>query len=96
MLSIVTFLFDTKVRSINDTLEVGTLIAVPSSYNQVTEEELLERGVDIVIYANHLLRAAYPAMVEAATSILKNGRSEELDSKLLSIKDILELIPGTK
>jgi len=43
-----------------------------------------------------LLRAAYPAMIEAATSILENSRSEELDSKLLSIKDILELIPGTK
>tara|TARA_B100000787_G_scaffold34901_1_gene24246 strand:+ start:12486 stop:13787 length:1302 start_codon:yes stop_codon:yes gene_type:complete len=72
------------------------LIAVPSSYNQVTEEELHERGVDIVIYANHLLRAAYPAMIDAATSILENCRSAELDSKLLSIKDILELIPGTK
>ncbi len=72
------------------------LVAVPSSYNQVTEEELHKRGVNIVIYANHLLRAAYPAMIEAATSILENSRSEELDSKLLSIKDILELIPGTK
>jgi len=72
------------------------LIAVPSSFNQVTEEELSKKGVDIVIYANHLLRAAYPAMIEAATSILKNSRSAEVDSKLLSIKDILELIPGTK
>jgi len=72
------------------------LVAVPSSYNQVTEEELLKRGVDIVIYANHMLRAAYPAMIDAATSILENSRSAELDSKLLSIKDILELIPGTK
>tara|TARA_R110001599_G_scaffold352492_1_gene587528 strand:+ start:775 stop:2076 length:1302 start_codon:yes stop_codon:yes gene_type:complete len=72
------------------------LIAVPSSYNQVTEAELEEKGVNIVIYANHLLRSAYPAMVETAKSILINQRSAEADSNLLSIKDILELIPGTK
>ena len=72
------------------------LIAVPSSYNVVTEDELQKRGVNVVIYANHLLRAAYPAMLETANSILSNGRSLEIDSKLLSIKDILELIPGTK
>lgn len=72
------------------------LIAVPSSYNSVTEQELAERGVNIVIYANHLLRSAYPAMVKTAESILKNGRSLEADSELMSIKDILELIPGTK
>ena len=72
------------------------LIVVPSSYNQVTEQELIDRGVQVVIYANHLLRAAYPAMMDAARSILEHGRSKEVDSKLLSIKDILELIPGTK
>lgn len=72
------------------------LIVVPSSYNQVTEQELIDRGVQVVIYANHLLRAAYPAMMDAARSILEHGRSKEIDSKLLSIKDILELIPGTK
>lgn len=72
------------------------LIVVPSSYNQVTEQELIDRGVHVVIYANHLLRAAYPAMMEAAHSILENGRSKEIDARLLSIKDILELIPGTK
>lgn len=72
------------------------LIVVPSSYNAVTEQELENRGVDIVIYANHLLRAAYPAMIQTAESILKHGRSLEADSELLSINEILELIPGTK
>ena len=72
------------------------LIAVPSSYNTVKEAELAERGVNIVIYANHLLRSAYPSMIKTAESILKNGRSAEIDDNLLSIKDILELIPGTK
>ena len=72
------------------------LIAVPSSYNAVTEQELAKRGVNIVIYANHLLRAAYPAMIKTAKSILEHGRSLEADSELLSINEILELIPGTK
>lgn len=72
------------------------LVAVPSSYNTVTEDELIERGVNIVIYANQLLRAAYPAMLDTAKSILTHERSFEADSRLLSIKDILELIPGTK
>ena len=54
------------------------------------------RGVNIVIYANHLLRAAYPAMVSTAESILSHGRSAEVDAQLLSIKEILELIPGTR
>jgi len=71
------------------------LIVVPSSFNQVREEELQARGVNVVIYANHLLRSAYPAMVRTAESILQNGRSLECDSGLLPIKDALRLIPET-
>jgi phosphoenolpyruvate phosphomutase len=72
------------------------LVAVPSSYNSITEEELENAGVNIVIYANQLLRSAYPAMQDTAYSILKNGRSAESDEKMMPIKEILELIPGTK
>jgi phosphoenolpyruvate phosphomutase len=83
-------------RQYNSIPNRKTLVAVPSSYNTVTEEELCAHGVNIVIYANHLLRAAYPAMMRTATSILQHQRSAEADSELLPIKDILELIPGTK
>lgn len=69
------------------------LVVVPSSFNSVYESELQELGVDVVIYANQLLRSAYPAMVNTARSILRNGRSLEVDSQLLSIKDVLTLIP---
>ena len=72
------------------------MVAVPSSYNSVTEEELADKGVNVVIYANQLLRAAYPAMKQVAESILKNHRSLECDNSLMSIKEILNLIPGTK
>ncbi|MFW8566871.1 phosphoenolpyruvate mutase [Orrella sp. 11846] len=72
------------------------LVAVPTSFNMVTEDELADRGVNIVIYANHLLRSAYPAMLNTAKTILINKRSAECDEQLLPVKDILELIPGTK
>ncbi len=70
------------------------LVCVPSTYNQVKEEELIENGFNIVIYANQMLRAAYPAMQKVALKILKHSRSREANKDLFSIKDILNLIPG--
>lgn len=72
------------------------LIVVPSSYNEITERELINANVNIVIYANHLLRSAYPAMVKTAESILYNGRCHEAGNLCMPIKEILELIPGGK
>lgn len=68
------------------------IVVVPSSFNSITESELKKHGVNIVIYANQLLRAAFPAMQDAAKSILKHHRAEEIDNKLMSIKDIITLI----
>ena len=73
-----------------------TLVAVPSSYNTVYESQLIDRGVNVVIYANQLLRSAYPAMLSTASAILQNGRSAEVDQQMMPIKQILELIPGGK
>jgi phosphoenolpyruvate phosphomutase len=70
------------------------LIVVPTSYSQIYEKELIAAGVNVVIYANHMLRSAYPAMQKTALSILQNGRAKEADENCLSIKDILHLIPG--
>jgi len=72
------------------------LVVVPTTYNQITEKELIDAGVNIVIYANHMLRASYPAMMDVAKLILANGRSWEANDKCMPIKEILELIPGTK
>lgn len=71
------------------------LVAVPSSYNCVTEDELSSHGVNIVIYANHLLRSAYPAMVNTARNILTHQCSANAE-RLMPIKEIIELIPGGK
>lgn len=72
------------------------LVAVPSSYSHMKEQELIDLGVNVVIYANHLLRSAYPAMLDVAKSILSHERSLEASDKCMSIKEILNLIPGTK
>jgi phosphoenolpyruvate phosphomutase len=70
------------------------LVAVPSSYPQITEKELHDIGINIVIYANHLLRSAYPAMVNVAKSILNNGSSEDASKNhCMSVSEILRLIP---
>ena len=68
------------------------IVVVPSSFNSITEAELAEHGVNICIYANQLMRAAFPAMENAAKSILKHHRAQEIDSELMSIKDIITLI----
>ncbi|MCQ2281005.1 MAG: phosphoenolpyruvate mutase [Bacteroidales bacterium] len=73
------------------------IVAVPTTYNHITEDELSSWGVNVVIYANHMLRSAYPAMVNCAKSILTHGRSlEAADDYCMPIKEILHLIPGTK
>ena len=68
------------------------LIAVPSTYSSVKEKELIKNGFQIVIYANHMLRAAYPYMLNVGKNILKNGRSFEIEKKITPIKDIIRLI----
>jgi phosphoenolpyruvate mutase len=72
------------------------IVVVPTSYNQITAKELGEAGINVVIYANHMIRAAYPGMKNVAKSILENDRSLEAEKELLSIKEILDLIPGTR
>ena len=70
------------------------LVVVPSTYAQIKESELEALGVNVIIYANHLIRSAYPAMVNTAKSILENSRSKEASDKYcMSIKDIISLIP---
>jgi phosphoenolpyruvate phosphomutase len=70
------------------------LVAVPSAYPHVSESELGEHGFQIVIYANQLLRAAYPAMRETAEAILRHGRGQEAESLCMPIQDVLTLVPG--
>ena len=69
-----------------------SLVVVPTSFNAITEQELAAHGVNVVIYANQLMRAAFPAMESVAKSILQHHRAKEVDDQLLSIKEIISLI----
>ena len=68
------------------------MVAVPSSYSKTTEAQLIKAGFKVVIYANHMQRAAYPAMQNAAKSILKNKRSFELEKNISSVNEVINLI----
>jgi len=72
------------------------LVVAPTSYNKIIEDELANAGVNMVIYANHLLRSAYPAMLKVAESILTGSRGYECEEYCMSINEILDLIPGTR
>ena len=68
------------------------LVSVPSTYSKVYEKDLIKNGFKLVIYANQLLRAAYPAMQFTAKKILENSRAYEVENKIIPIKEIINLI----
>jgi len=80
----------------NSLKKIVPIVVVPSSFDSVYEDELIRAGVKIVIYANQLLRSAYPAMLSTAKSILTYKRAFESRPKLMTINEILTLIPGGK
>lgn len=84
------FEFVAKFREKNSTTPI---VVVPTSFNTVTEAEFKDRGVNVVIYANQLTRTGFPAMQDAARTILENHRAKECDDKCMSIKEIITLIP---
>jgi phosphoenolpyruvate phosphomutase len=83
----------TFVSSFRQRDQVTPLVVVPTSFDQVTEEEFKARGVNIVIYANQLTRSGFPAMKRAAETILKNHRAKECDEQCMPFGDIIRLIP---
>ena len=84
------FEFVEKFRAQNS---VTPLVVVPTSFNQVTEEEFKARGVNLVIYANQLTRTGFPAMQNAARTILEHHRAKECDAMCMPFKEIINLIP---
>lgn len=86
---ILTFLANYHAALEQDAVPV---VAVPTTYNSITEAELHSAGVSVCIYANHMLRAAYPSMMRVAETILEHGRSLEADQQLLPVKRIITMI----
>jgi phosphoenolpyruvate phosphomutase len=85
------FEFCRAIRSQGETLPI---VVVPTSFSTVTESELAGAGVNMVIYANHLIRAAYPKMLEVARSILEHESAGQIETQISSISEILTIVPG--
>lgn len=83
----------TFIERFRKTDALTPLVVVPTSFNQVTEEEFKARGVNVVIYANQLTRTGFPAMQKAAKTILTYHRAKECDEMCMPIKEIINLIP---
>ena len=84
------FAFCDRFRRTNGSTAI---VVVPTSYGDVYESELQARGVNVVIYANHLLRASYPAMLRTAEAILGHGRCREADAFCMPIEEVFRLAP---
>ena len=67
------------------------LVCVPTTYNDIFDKELEKIGFNIVIHANHLLRASLKAMKGAASQIEKEGRSININKRIASVKDIFQI-----
>lgn len=68
------------------------LVAVPTTYNMVTDQELANAGFDIIIHANQMLRSSYKAMKEAATTILLNDRGFEAEPFCATVPEIFRAV----
>ena len=88
-----------EIRSFMDTYNKldkrVPVVAVPSTYNYVTEDDLFGSGISICIYANHMLRAAYPRMQQVAEGILRAGTGAYIQNMMASVKNIINLLPNT-
>tara|TARA_Y100000590_G_scaffold469246_1_gene655770 strand:+ start:803 stop:2104 length:1302 start_codon:yes stop_codon:yes gene_type:complete len=81
-------------KKYHDFDKTAPLVVVPSTFSHMNEEKLSSMGINVIIYANHLIRSAYPAMTKVAKSILENGRAKEAsDNFCMPIKEVINLIP---
>jgi phosphoenolpyruvate phosphomutase / 2-hydroxyethylphosphonate cytidylyltransferase len=81
-------------RRFRATGHTAPLVVVPTSYNQILDKDLAAAGANIIIYANHMLRSAYPAMVRCAENILKDGCTKNVDKDLMPASDLIKLFPA--
>jgi phosphoenolpyruvate phosphomutase len=83
-------------KEYNELKNRAPLLVIPTTYHKVQDVEWKQQGVNVVVYANHLLRSAYKAMWKTAISILEHGRASEIEGDCISIEETLSLIPGSK
>jgi phosphoenolpyruvate phosphomutase len=82
--------FSERFRSVHPAV---TLISVPTTYNVIRADDLRRAGFNVIIYANHMLRAAVKAMQEVSRDILRHGRTAEVEDRCVNLKEILHIFP---
>ena len=85
--------FAHRYKELTKTIGFGKpLVAVPTTYNKIYDSELRDLGFNIVIHANHSLRASYKAIEEVCRSILLNDRSFEANELCVPVSQILNKV----
>lgn len=67
------------------------LVCSPTTYNQYTSAELLERGYSMIIYANQGLRATVRALQETYAHIKEKGSTKGLDGVIAPLQDVFNV-----
>jgi len=67
------------------------VICVPTTYYSTPIEAFEDAGVSLVIWANHMLRAAIGAMQNVANHIGETGTARALEDTIVSVKEVFRL-----
>jgi phosphoenolpyruvate phosphomutase len=68
------------------------LVAVPTTYDTITAQELAKLGYRIVIFANHGLRASIRAMEQTYAKLIAAGRASAVKQDIVSLQHVFELV----
>jgi len=67
------------------------IVVVPTTYDNVKLNELIEHKVKMIIYANQTLRASYTAMENLLKEIMSSEKISEIKQPMSNMNEIFEL-----
>lgn len=80
-------------RALQDASGVAKpLVLIPTAYPHFTGAELAEAGASVIIHGNHMIRAAFRAMQEAAAAILDHDRALEADAMIAPVSALFDAV----
>ena len=69
-----------------------SLVCIPTKMPQITLSQFKEYGFEMLIFANHALRASLKSSTEILDEIRLGGLSSDIEKKLSSVEDVFDLI----
>tara|TARA_Y100000310_G_scaffold342670_1_gene446862 strand:- start:195 stop:1091 length:897 start_codon:yes stop_codon:yes gene_type:complete len=67
------------------------IVVVPTTYDTVKIDELIEHKIKLVIYANQTLRAAHASMTRMLKQMINSNSLNEIKEEISSMEDIFNL-----